>query len=396
MQRLAGTPSTLRAINDRIALELLLEHGQLSRSQLVRLTGVSKPTASELLSRLESDGVVIQRGTTSGARGPNAQLYAINERIAFVAAINAEEDLVTVAVADITGQVLGEARVAADFTDGRDPVPVLHEAFEEAVRLAQVPRESMVAAVVGVTGAYDARSDTVVYARHLPGWERPGVVERLRQALACDVQVENDANLAAVGERTRGCAQDAETFALLWVARGLGLAIELGGRVYRGATGGAGEVGYIPIGGRAASFQDSVGGPAIVALARRHGISAPTPADALEIARARGDAGLGFLGELAERLATGVATIAAVIDPPLLVLGGATVHAGGQALVDLVATEVRRLSPFHTELALSSVPGSPVLAGAVDSAVAQGRAAVFGTPGSQPWAPTAPQSRARA
>jgi predicted NBD/HSP70 family sugar kinase len=391
VERLKGTPSTVRAINDRLALELLFEHGELSRSQLVALAGVSKPTAAELLGRLESDGVVVRRGLSTGGRGPSAQLYAVNEDLAHVCAINAEADRACAAIANIAGGIIAEASVEADFTDGRDPVPVLRKVMRRAAAKAGIAAEDVKAVVVGVTGAYDPGSDRVVYAGHLPGWERPDVMSRLRSALGENLVVENDANLAAVGERTRGCARSEETFALLWVATGLGLALELGGHLYRGATGGAGEVGYIPIGGRAACFQDSVGGPAVVALARRHGIMGPSPEAVIAVAHERGEAGQAFLSELAERLATGVATIAAVIDPPLLVLTGATMTAGGPALLDLVSAEVARVSPFRTRLSLSGVDGDSVLAGAIDTAVARCRAAVFGNPPSRPWAPTSPR-----
>jgi predicted NBD/HSP70 family sugar kinase len=214
-------------------------------------------------------------------------------------------------------------------------------------------------------------------------------MDRLRRALGVALTVENDANLAAVGERTRGCAGGVDTFALLWVAEGLGLAVHFGGGLYEGATGGAGEVGYIPVGGRSLTFQDSVGASAVLELARRHSLVGAT-ADSVVARAVREPARQPFLNELAERLATGVATIVAVLDPPLLVLGGATCLAGGESLVELTSRKLAEMSPFRTHLALSAVEGSPVLAGAQDLAVAHGRQDVFGRLSSRPWMPTAP------
>lgn len=392
MERFRGTPSTVRAINDRLALELLLEHGELSRSQLVALSGVSKPTASELLTRLESDGVVVRRGRSTGGRGPSAQLYAVNHRVAYVGAVNVEEGAVRAAVADIAGGVAGRAVIEADLTDGRDPVVLVDEALRRAAGDAGIPVDGIKTVVVGITGSYDPSADRIVYAGHLPAWEAPDIMERLRTVLGVPVVVENDANLAAVAERTRGCAGEEDAFALMWVGAGLGLALELGGHLYRGATGGAGEVGYMPIGGRAACLQDSVGGPGVVALAGRHGIIGPSAEAVIGLARERGVSGEAFLGELAERLATGIATIASVIDPPLLVLTGSTMAAGGAPLLDLVAAELARISPFRTRLAATGVPGDSVLVGAIDTAVAEGRAMVFGNPPSRPWAPSPPRA----
>ena len=388
--RVTGTPGVLRAMNDRAALELMIQRGMLSRSQLVESTGVSKPTAAEMLSRLVRDGLVVRSGTASGSRGPSAQLYTINRGLAHVAGVNVEEDCVTAAVADLSGRLVAQAVVDGDLTQGQNPVPLVQQAVRSAARRARLGARSLAHVVVGVTGAYDRSTDSVTYVGHLPGWQAEGVVQELRTALRVPLTIENDANLAAVAERTRGSARDVDTFALLWVAGGLGLAVELGGHLYQGATGGAGEVGYIPVGGRSVTFQDSMGSGAVLQLARRYGIAGSTADGVVAEAVKAGERQMPFLQELAERLATGVAIIVAVLDPPLLVLAGSTCRAGGTLLAELTERELHRISPFRTRLVSSTAPPEPVLAGAVDSAVANGRTAIFGAPASDPWTPTAP------
>lgn len=392
--RVTGTPSVLRAINDRAALELLLERGPLSRSQLVELTGVSKPTAAEMLSRLTRDGLVVPGGTASGARGPSAQLYAINHGLAHAAGINVEEDRVSAAVADLTGRVLGEASVESDLTQGQSPVPAVRDALRAATRRARLPLKALSQVALGVTGAYDPTHDRIIYAGHIPGVQAEGIVPELRHTVRVPLTIENDANLAAVGERTRGVARDADTFALLWVGRGLGLAVELGGRLYQGVTGGAGEIGYIPVGGRSVTFQDSVGSGAVIQLGRRYGIAGENAEDVVAQAVAAGEPQRPFLQELSERLATGLATIVAVLDPPFVVLAGSTCQAGGELLVGLTQQELHRISPFRTRLVSASVTNNPVLAGAVDTAVAAARTEAFGAPASDPWTPSAPAADA--
>jgi predicted NBD/HSP70 family sugar kinase len=391
-----GTPRVLRAINDRSALELLTKHGPLSRSQLVRLTGLSKPTTGEVLSRLLAEGLVVLAGTTSGTRGPHAQLYDINNGLAHVAGVNAEEDCVTAAVADLTGRIVGEASIATSPASGDNPVPAVQRALRSAARRARQPVRSMHHVVVGVAGSFDASSDQVLYADDLSGWDSPAVVRQLRKALHVPLTIENDANLAAVAERTRGSAQEVDTFTLLWVGRGLGLAVEFGGRLYRGATGGAGEVGYIPVAGTSAgpsaTFQDAIGSDAVLELARRHGSSGTSPDAVLSEA----DDDEPFLQELARRLATCVATIVAVLDPPLLVLSGPTCQRGGHPLARLTEAELHRISPFRTPLSMTSVSANPVLLGAVDTAVAQARSEIFASVGADPWMPAAPAPEASA
>src|SRR3954449_7286065 len=130
----AATPRTVRAINDRVTLELLLHHGELTRTQLAALTGLSKPTATQLLQRLADAGLIVPRGTTSGAPGPNAQLYALNERAGHVAAVDVDEHRVTAAVADLSGRVLGEVSADVDYTGPEDPLPSVRKVLGEACR----------------------------------------------------------------------------------------------------------------------------------------------------------------------------------------------------------------------------------------------------------------------
>src|SRR3954465_1396573 len=106
-----GTPRVLRAMNDRAALDLLLEHGPLSRTRIGKLTGLSKPTASQLLARLEAAGLVVATGTTAGRPGPNAQLYAVNATAAYVAGLDVTPERIRAAVADVAGTVVGEFEV---------------------------------------------------------------------------------------------------------------------------------------------------------------------------------------------------------------------------------------------------------------------------------------------
>src|SRR6059058_2003901 len=129
-----ATPRTLRAINDAAALELMLRHGALSRAQLAEMTGLSKPTAAQLLTRLRDEGLVVERGESSGAPGPNARLYAVNDRAAMVAGLDVAEEHATAAIADITGRVLAENRIDVDFSIDVDPVPVVSQLLTETAR----------------------------------------------------------------------------------------------------------------------------------------------------------------------------------------------------------------------------------------------------------------------
>src|SRR5690348_2427727 len=208
-----------------------------------------------------------------------------------------------------------------------------------------------------------------------------------------------------MAEQADGAAAGAGDFVLVWLGVGVGLATMLGGRLHRGTTGAAGEIGYLPVHGAplhtdirhpaSGGFQSLAGGSAVRELAARHGFAAPTPAEAVRTALAAaskimetngvgqrgtpGDAAAAeeFLGELAHRVAVGVASVCAVLDPELAVLGGEVGLAGGTVLADRVAAAVASICPSRPRVVPTSVPGEPVLRGAMQAAVAQARTALL-------------------
>ena len=385
-----GTPSLLRAINDRAALELLLDRGPLSRTQLGALTGLSKPTASQLLSRLENAGLVVPVGTTAGRPGPGAQLYEINPEAAFVAGLDVNASRIRLAVADITGTIVAEHRLATPGRQGTGSAERVREAVDAAVDSVGLARQLLRQVVIGTPGALDPGTGKLRYAPHLPGWHSPKLLEELTEALGVPVAVENDVNLAAIAEQRLGGAKGVEDFVLLWVEDGVGAAVVLAGRLHRGHTGGAGEVGYMPLPGapllrnvrreNSGGFQQLAGAPAVLALAREHGISARTAPEAVTsaVAAAR-DGDPAMLTALARRLATGLAAIVAVVDPELVLLSGNIPLAGGEELRALVQEELTGLAVPRPRLALSTVQGSPVVVGALQTALATARESVFTT-----------------
>ena len=384
MQRRPGTPSLLRELNDRSALELLLAGGPMTRAQLGEHTGLSKVTASQALARLGERGLVAVAGEQAGGRGPNAALYAVIPSSAYVAGLHVERDEISAGVADVTGNVVTKISVNPATAD--DPVALVRNAVMAACDSAGVAPESLRAFVIGTPGVLDPRTGDPRLAVNLPAWHE-GVLDALRSDLGRPVTLENDVNLAAMAERSVGAAAGVSDFVLVWIGVGLGLATVLGGRVHRGVGGAAGEIGYLPVPGvplpedvthpATGAFQRLVGAQALLPLAAQYGFTQPTAAAAVTAAVSAADAGEerggAFLGELAGRVATGVAAISVVLDPGLVVLGGDVGLAGGTALAERVASEVGRICPARPTVVPSAVSGGPVLRGAILAAVDQAR-----------------------
>jgi predicted NBD/HSP70 family sugar kinase len=384
LDRRPGTPSLLRELNDRAALELLLAGGPMTRAQLGEHTGLSKVTASQLLARLEERGLVEVAGELAGGRGPNAALYGVVPSAAYVAGLHVENDEVSAGVADVTGHVVSE--VSVDPNGGENPVELVRGAVAAACRPAGVSPDALRALVIGTPGVLDPGTGEPRIAVNLPAWHE-GVLDALRTDLGRPVTIENDVNLAAMAERVSGAADQVDDFVLVWIGVGLGLAITLGGRLHRGVGGAAGEIGYLPVPGvplardavgpLTGGFQSLIGASAVLPLAAGYGFAEQTAAAAVRAAVAAADGGDerggAFLAELASRAATGVASICVVLDPGLVVLGGSVGRAGGAALADRVAAEVGRICPARPRVVPTGVSGDPVLGGAILAAVDRAR-----------------------
>ncbi|HEX5301562.1 MAG TPA: ROK family transcriptional regulator [Streptosporangiaceae bacterium] len=416
-----GTPSLLRELNDRAALDLLLGGEMLTRSQISEYTGVSKVTVAQMLARLEDRGLVTIAGEQAGGRGPNAALYSVVPSSAYVAGLYVDLDLVSAAVADVTGRRVAEVSGNPNGTD--DPAELVRRTVERACAAAGVDVTQLSALVIGSPGVVDPRTGDPQLAVNLPTWHE-GALDAIKSAWHTPVVIENDVNLAAMAEQADGAAAGAGDFVLVWLGVGVGLATILGGRLHRGTTGAAGEIGYLPVHGAplhtdirhpaSGGFQSLAGGSAVRELAARHGFAAPTPAEAVRTALGAASktmetnedgqsstaAGAGaaaetndgghsgtagaaaaaaeeFLGELAHRVAVGVASVCAVLDPELVVLGGEVGLAGGTVLADRVAAAVASICPSRPRVVPTSVPGEPVLRGAMQAAVAQARTALL-------------------
>ncbi len=385
-------PALLRSLNDRTVLELLLTGGAASRADLSVRSGLSKPTIAEVLGRLERAGLIVEAGETVGRRGPNGRLHDATLDGHRAAALSVEPARATCEIVDARGSVLGRA-VRAKKDLPRGAAHLARALISDAARAAGVSVTSVDELVVSLPGSYDPATDRVRYADRVPDWTIPGLAAELAPVLppGSAVTIDNDVNLALVAERAHDPAEGSGVASLLWLGAGVGLATDVGGTLYRGVSGGAGEVGYIPVPvptvaargqRRAASsdFQAAVGGAAVLRLAQQHGVPGRTPAAAIERAAAAvatDPAAAALLDELATRIAYGLAVIVAVLDPGVVVLGGAVGSAGGSALAARTAAAFREASPLACRVIASRVTGEAPLVGARDVAAARARARIL-------------------
>ncbi|WP_435743953.1 ROK family transcriptional regulator [Microbacterium sp. PMB16] len=355
-----GTSSWLRTRNDREALRLFLDHGPLTRTRLGELSGMSKPTATQMIARLERADLVTPVGEVAGSRGPSAVSWGVRGDRVNGVAVNMLDDSIQAVLVDATGieHPIVDLPVAGE---RRSPETDIGRAVEAACAAAGSDRATVEAVTVGVQAAVSRDRDELSLTDSLPGWPSTGSRSRIETALGVSVTLENDVNLATMAERAVGVAQDVDSFAFLWVGVGLGVGVDLGGTIHRGAHGSAGELGYLTVsagtGDPGAVTTDLLGSQVILSLLGNPRGSYPR--DVLALAD---DAAA--MRTVAERIALTIEPVLVVLDPAMIVLGGPTSLAGGALLAELVAARAAIGERPAPVIRLSGTGESAVLVGA--------------------------------
>jgi predicted NBD/HSP70 family sugar kinase len=383
-----GTPRLLRAHNERAVLQHLRAAGPTSRPGLARIAGLSKPTVSQALANLEAAGLVRPVGPASPSMGRTAMLYEADPTAGYVLGVDIGRAWIRVAAADLSGAIVARRDERNRARGAAALVKAVGEVAHDVVAAAGITWRKVAHTVVGGPGVFDPDSDRLRHAPNLPGWSRPGVMSSLREALPPTVTLDNDANLAAVGERTYGSGRDARTFVYVSVGTGIGMGVVIDGELYRGAHGAAGEVGYLPLGaedeparGRDAKrrgiLEEAASADAVVRTAKRLGMKGATSAKRVfSAARAGDELALAAVEAEANRLALVVGTVAAIVDPEFVLLGG-----GIGSNIDLLRPPLERrlaeLTPLAPPVAEGELGQDAIVLGAVASALDTARDLVF-------------------
>ncbi len=381
-----GTPSLLRAINERTILDLIHSQGPLSRAQVARVSGLSKPTVSLALNGLLDARLVREVGRSRGERGPSAVLYELNPSAGLVVGIDIGRRWVRAAIADIAGTIVARRDEHAKVGSAKSLIGQIGAIARRLASEAGVPWSQVTHATLGSPGVFDPAHGYVAMAPNLPGWGRTGLVQAVRDELGTNVSFENDVNLAALAEGTHGLGRNVRNFVFLSIGTGIGMALVIEGRLYRGAHGAAGEVAYLPLGRgdprdpanrRRGAFEEAAAAAGIVRTARRLGMRPPLTPERIFVAARRGSAVASKVVEAeASMLSLAIATVTPVLDPELVILGGG-IGRNGDLLIEPIERALRQLLPFRPPVAVSALGDDAVVRGAVATALEVARDRVF-------------------
>src|SRR3954467_7142366 len=371
-----GQPGLMRTMNLRAVFEIIAGEGPVAATRLVQATGLAKPTVSEVLRQLLDNDLIARAGRTSGQVGPSAQLYEVSSTSGVVIGIDVGYEWLRVVAADLSGKVIARADERARRRSARQLIEQVGGLVEQVAGPIGSATRSL--AVVGTPGALRPGDSHLALAPPLPGWERPEVLSGLRELVACPVLFEHGVNLAAIGELSRGAGRGVDDFVLVSIGTGLGMGVVLDGRLHRGASGMAGEVGYLPTAGAEhieaaigplrgqGAMERLVSSHAVVDLAKEAGLSpAGSAAAVIDAARAGDPVALQVVDTIAARLAFCIASVAAVLDPELVILGGGIGTGAGPLLLEPLRRNLAAISPLRPRLGTSDLGSAAVVVGAV-------------------------------
>jgi N-acetylglucosamine repressor len=372
----------MREVNRSIVLDILREGHPISRVELARRTGLSKPTVSSIVEDLVGAGLVREVGIEPSAHrtGRPPSLLVYNERAVAFAGIQFGVSTTHVAIADGLGNLIATATVAAVHGDPDQSVRDARGALRVALTRSGVKRENLRAVGVAVPGMVDPHTGVCVLAPNI-GWQDAPIRERVQSALRLPTVVANSTHAAAIAEAR---LHPAERGAMVWVyaGTGIGAGVVLDGALFTGPGGFAGELGHAPVEhsaipcscGNRGCLETVASGAAIVRRAReliadgcggalrRH--RREVTADLVARLAAEGDtAALTAIRDAGHELGRGIAYVVNLLSPSLIVLGGPLVMMS-EAYVDAVRESVAQHALPQTSVPVTVTalgPHAPLL-----------------------------------
>ena len=367
-----ATPTLLRDLNERTVLETIRAGSPISRAEISRRSGISKPTVSLALESLLRADLVREATERPDGPGYGAVYFEPVAEAAVVLGLDLGARFVRGAVCDLAGEVRARQDVELTVAEVAGAVEAIERLRSSLLETSGLDRNRIDGVVVGVPGVVEQGTGLLRLAENVAGLEGRAFASELQSALGLQVRLENDVNLAALGEQWRGVARGVDDFVFLSIGTGVGAGVVLGGELHRGRHGAAGEIDFALI-----AF-DGVDPAAekVSELAAELVGRAEDPRTVFGAAREGDEGARVVVTEVARRIALHVAPFAAVADVELVVLGGG-IGANGDLLLDPVGRQLAEWLPFPPRLEVSTLGEAAVLTGALAVGVQAARENVF-------------------
>ena len=369
----SAQPALLKDLNERAVLYAIRNAAPISRAEISRRARISKPTVSVALQSLLHAGLVREAEEARAGRSYGAVFFEPVPEAALVLGIDIGARFLRGALSDLRGTIRARQDIELDRAGADELLDAVARMRDGLVAVSGLPADRIDSVVTGIPGVVEEETGRVRLAENAHGLEGMAVGAELERRLGLPVTVENDVNLAALGEHARGLGRGIDDFAFVSVGTGLGAGLVLAGELRRGRHGAAGELDFV----READDEDldpcAAALPALAARLAANGDAdggattlAPPydPRAIFAAARARDPLGCAVVAEEARRIALHIVPIAAVADVALVVLGGG-VGRNGDLLLEPVRTVLAERLAYPPRVEVSSLGEAAVLIGAL-------------------------------
>lgn len=371
-----------RRVNRQRLLDAVRQRGPISRADLAKVTRLSPPTVSALVEDLVSEVGLLTEvgiGTSKGGRPPI--MLQFNAEFGYLVGVDVGSRTLRVALSDLQGRVLSRWQAPTDTSSREGAIGQIYAGVDAVFQQSGRDRTKLYGIGIGAPGMTDVNTGRVIRAANIPDWVDVPLQDMVEHRLQAPVRVDNDANMAALGECWQGSAQRVSDFVFIALGAGVGAGVVVGGRLHRGHHWYAGEISHMNLDfrewqtnfGQRGYLESRIGAGAIPEWQRARQLveqgadRAAAVVHIIDAARAGDQSAAAVFEELAVYLGTAVANIVTVLDPQLVVLGGGLSHAG-----DLLLTPMRRvvsqIVPNLPAIEISALGDDAQLIGSVYSA----------------------------
>ncbi|MHB1651456.1 MAG: ROK family protein [Desulfitobacteriaceae bacterium] len=364
-RKVTGTPNLLRRVNRNLILEILEEVGSLSRAQLAKRLDLSPPTVSVLVDELLADELVetVGTGESSGGRRPTLVRYKPEGH--FMIGVDVRKDEVTAIWSDFSGHILERYQMRAE-----EPLIALETLLGRIISLHQAEAKRLAGIGIAVPGTVNVLTGEVLFAPEF-NWRNLPLKQPLEERFRFPVQVGNDVNLAALGERWKGAAKGQDNVVLIAIGNGIGAGIVINGELFRGASFSAGEIGYMVVDTASLVRREPGFGPfeeaySLSGLKRRvaeeYG-SEDSLAGFLVDYGNREERARALMRDYCRYLAYGVGNVVSILNPEIVILAGELFDAVDGVLAE-IAGYLQELTAAPVRLEVGRLGADATLLGA--------------------------------
>lgn len=385
MARIARPAESSRHASMRAVIEAIVDAGAISRAQMARVTGLSKQTISDAVRELERQGWLRVGGQSRSNLGRSATNYEMCGDAAYVFGCDLGGTKLHIAIADLSGAIVAEAIEQTEQRSGRHLLSQIRATADKVVRKSKIDRRRVHFGAIGMPGVVDPVTGALSLSPNMPDFTGIDVAVGVRQAFGCEVSVENDVNLAVLGEHWRGRGRGIANLVFIALGTGIGMGQLADGKLVRGAHGAASEIGYLPIGAdpfdpknvAAGTFEAVVGTGGILRRHREGGGKLTDGVKGIFEAMNTGDAvATRTIDETARWTAIGIASVVALTDPELVILGGGI--GARPEFINRIESHLARCLPKPIPVAPSPLGNRATLIGAIAMGLGHLYGNVFG------------------